>query len=135
VQHTPSFLKRVTYCLVFVRKNIKVYLKKTDAVARRERFKTGGGPPVRPQTDELGDLSTEIIDSQQPLEGIPDDYLLYILNRGPLHSSFGRTHSFNMFHPGLQGICNAVSHLLHSYNKNKVMKLIIEEIMISNAAM
>ncbi|KAJ8399589.1 hypothetical protein AAFF_G00410000 [Aldrovandia affinis] len=54
-------------------KNIKINFKKTTAVACRERFKTGGGPPVRPETDDLGDLLTGIIKSQQPLEGIPDD--------------------------------------------------------------
>ncbi|XP_045929983.1 myb/SANT-like DNA-binding domain-containing protein 3 [Micropterus dolomieu] len=49
-------------------KNLKMNLKKTNAVARRERFKTGGGPPERPETDDLGDLLTSIIDNQQPLE-------------------------------------------------------------------
>lgn len=48
-------------------------LKKTNAVARREHFKTGGGPPERPETNDLGRLLTVFIDSQQPLEGIPDD--------------------------------------------------------------
>lgn len=48
-------------------------MKKTTTIARRECFKTGGGPPVTPETDELGDLLTGIIESQQPLEGIPDD--------------------------------------------------------------
>ncbi|KAK5618548.1 hypothetical protein CRENBAI_016470 [Crenichthys baileyi] len=54
-------------------KNIKIQLKKTAAIARRECFKTGGGPPVRPQTDELGELLTGMIESQKPLKGIPDD--------------------------------------------------------------
>ncbi|KAA0722971.1 hypothetical protein E1301_Tti015643 [Triplophysa tibetana] len=38
-----------------------------------QRFKTGGGLPVPPDTEELGDLLAGIIESQQPLEGIPDD--------------------------------------------------------------
>ncbi|MBN3289414.1 MSD3 protein, partial [Polypterus senegalus] len=54
-------------------KNIKINLKKTTAATRQERFKTGGGLPVPPDTEELGDLLAGIIESQQPLEGIPDD--------------------------------------------------------------
>lgn len=34
-----------------------------------KRFKTGGGPPVRPETDDLGDLLTGMIENQQSLEG------------------------------------------------------------------
>ncbi|CAB1325701.1 unnamed protein product [Coregonus sp. 'balchen'] len=44
--------------------------------------------PVRPETDELGDLLTGIIDSQQPLEGIPDDDHLDSLDGGPFQFSF-----------------------------------------------
>ncbi|CDQ94704.1 unnamed protein product [Oncorhynchus mykiss] len=79
-------------------KNIKIDLKKTIAVARRESFKTGGRLPLRPETNELGDLMTVIIDSQQPLEGISDDDHLDSSDWGPFQSSFGRTHSFNMCH-------------------------------------
>ncbi|CAB1332578.1 unnamed protein product, partial [Coregonus sp. 'balchen'] len=56
-------------------KNI-IYLKKTNAVARRKSFKTGDGPPLRPETDELGDLLTGIIDSQHPLEEADDHHSL-----------------------------------------------------------
>lgn len=56
-----------------VEKHNKMQIKKTTAIARRERFKTGGGPPIRPQRDGLRDLLTVIIENQQPLEGIPDD--------------------------------------------------------------
>lgn len=71
---------------------MKINLKKTNAVARRERFKTGGGPPERPETDDLGHLLTSIIDSQQPLEGIPDDDHLDSSDGAPFQSSFGRPH-------------------------------------------
>ncbi|XP_051958198.1 uncharacterized protein LOC127626457 [Xyrauchen texanus] len=54
-------------------KNIKINLKKTTAATRQERFKTDGGLPVPPDTEELGDLLAGITESQQPLEGIPDD--------------------------------------------------------------
>ncbi|XP_059411376.1 uncharacterized protein LOC132144827 [Carassius carassius] len=54
-------------------KNIKINLKKTTAATRQERFKTGGGLPVPPDTEELGDLLAGIIESLQPLEGIQDD--------------------------------------------------------------
>ncbi|CAB1312195.1 unnamed protein product, partial [Coregonus sp. 'balchen'] len=50
----------------------------------------------RPETDELGDLLTGIIDSQQPLDGIPDDDHLDSSDGGPFQSSFGRAHSVNM---------------------------------------
>lgn len=53
-------------------KNIKINLKKTAAEARRERFKTGGGPANK-DCDELDELLTGIMESQQPLESIPDD--------------------------------------------------------------
>ncbi|CAB1340204.1 unnamed protein product [Coregonus sp. 'balchen'] len=46
---------------------------------------------VRSATDELGDLLTGIIDSQQPLEGIPDDDLLDCSDGGLFQSSFGIT--------------------------------------------
>uniref|UniRef100_A0A3B4ZP87 Regulatory protein zeste n=1 Tax=Stegastes partitus TaxID=144197 RepID=A0A3B4ZP87_9TELE len=59
--------------LQVVWKNIKIHLKKTTAMARRECFKTGGGPPVWQETDDFGDLLTGMIESQQLLEGIPDD--------------------------------------------------------------
>ncbi|CAB1352198.1 unnamed protein product, partial [Coregonus sp. 'balchen'] len=59
-------------------KNIQIYLKKTNAVAHRERFKT----------DELVDLLTGIIDSQQPLEGISDDDHFDSSDGGPFQSSF-----------------------------------------------
>ncbi|KAA0718471.1 hypothetical protein E1301_Tti015447 [Triplophysa tibetana] len=47
--------------------------EKTTAATRQERLKTGGGLPVPPGTEELGDLLAGINESQQPLEGIPDD--------------------------------------------------------------
>ncbi|KAK7175679.1 hypothetical protein R3I93_000059 [Phoxinus phoxinus] len=45
-------------------------------------------PPERPETDDLGDLLTSIIDSQQPLEGIPDDDHLDSSDGAPFQSSF-----------------------------------------------
>lgn len=53
-------------------KNIKINLKKTVAEARRERFKTGGGPANK-DCDVLDELLTGILENQQPLENIPDD--------------------------------------------------------------
>lgn len=88
-------------------------LKKTNAVARRERFKTGGGPPERPETYDLGDLLTSIIDSQQPLEGIPDD------------DHLDREY---------QGICIVVSHFLQSYNQKYFMNFTFKYILFTNAA-
>ncbi|CAB1343172.1 unnamed protein product [Coregonus sp. 'balchen'] len=67
-------------------------------------FLTGIIDSQQPLEDELGDFLTGIIDSQQPLEGIPDDDNLDSSDGGPFQSSFGRTHSFNMCHPRLQGI-------------------------------
>ncbi|KAI2650242.1 Urea transporter 2 [Labeo rohita] len=40
--------------------------------ARRERFKTGGGPANK-DCDVLDELLTGILENQQPLENIPDD--------------------------------------------------------------
>ncbi|XP_062268609.1 uncharacterized protein LOC133974844 [Platichthys flesus] len=54
-------------------KNIKLGLKKENAASRRERFITGGGPPIKDTCDELGDLLSGIIEHQQPLGGIPDN--------------------------------------------------------------
>ncbi|KAI2649356.1 Myb/SANT-like DNA-binding domain-containing protein 3 [Labeo rohita] len=65
--------KRTLQQIQVLWKNIKINLKKTTAATRQECFKTGGGLPVPPDTEELGDLLAGIIESQQPLEGIPDD--------------------------------------------------------------
>ncbi|XP_016114391.1 uncharacterized protein [Sinocyclocheilus grahami] len=46
--------------------------KKTAAEARRERFKTGGGPANK-DCDELDELLTGIMENQQPLENIPGE--------------------------------------------------------------
>ena len=62
----------VLYSVQVLWKNIKINLKKTAAEARRERFKTGGGPANK-DTDQLDDLLTGIMENQQPLENIPDD--------------------------------------------------------------
>ncbi|KAF4087740.1 hypothetical protein AMELA_G00074130 [Ameiurus melas] len=63
----------------------------------RERFKTGGGLPGRPETDDLGDLLTVLINTQQPLESILDDDHLDSSDGAPVQSSFRRQNSF-MYH-------------------------------------
>ncbi|CAB1313593.1 unnamed protein product [Coregonus sp. 'balchen'] len=57
---------------------------------------------VRPETDELGDLLTGFIDSQQPLEGIPDDDHLDSSDWGPFQSSFGQPVSKSLTQAGGQ---------------------------------
>ncbi|KAJ7992472.1 hypothetical protein DPEC_G00278900 [Dallia pectoralis] len=61
-------------------------------VKKRELFKTGGGRPERPASDDLGDLLTAIIicnhHSQRPLECIPGDDHVDSSNRAPFQSSF-----------------------------------------------
>lgn len=70
-----SFVKLevdISYLIQVLWKNIKISLKKTAAEARRERFKTGGGPAHK-DPDQVDELLTGIMESQQPLENIPDD--------------------------------------------------------------
>ncbi|XP_031170293.1 myb/SANT-like DNA-binding domain-containing protein 3 [Sander lucioperca] len=72
-------------------KNIKINLKKTAAEARRERFKTGGGPANK-DTDQLDDLLTGIMENQQPLENIPDDDHLDSSDEGShTHTTMGES--------------------------------------------
>ncbi|KAA0722993.1 hypothetical protein E1301_Tti023402 [Triplophysa tibetana] len=66
-------LQRLSYYVIGPVEKHKNKPEKTTAATRQERFKTGGGLPVPPDTEELGDLLAGIIENQQPLEGIPDD--------------------------------------------------------------